>query len=197
MSRRYLARRRPIHRKGRLGGYQGWAGELRRDEISGLGPYPEEIMVRQCGLWRRRGYQHGTHDRVDPIDDPCPMPSAAAQILVSVEAIDAAADEGGDTGTFRITRVGNLSQALVVYFGLSGTADLGTDYTSSHIASATIPAGASTVDVTITPIADAVSDDEETVILSIALTSYGPLYDIDWDNYQATVTITEDEVEPG
>lgn len=148
-------------------------------------------MVRQCGLWKRRGFHHGTHDRVDPIDDPCPMPSAAAFVQVSVAATDSAAAESGDTGTFTITREGNTSKALDVYFGLTGTADIGVDYTASVSSPVTIPAGASSVTVTITPLQDAVSEGNETVILSLVPTTYGPIYDIDWSAHAATVTIED------
>ncbi|MGE0866897.1 MAG: Calx-beta domain-containing protein [Vicinamibacterales bacterium] len=95
---------------------------------------------------------------------------------VWVSIVDAmAAETGADPGAFRLTRIANaalpLTSPLTVTFALTGTATNGTDYTNVPLA-ATFLAGQSTVDVAVAPIADALAEGSETVIL--ALTSVAP-----------------------
>lgn len=184
MSRSRRARRSPIPRLGRQGGFQGWPCDVQRDGISGI-EWPTDQMVRQCGLWRRRGPQHGTHDRVDPADDSCVLPSAAAQMLVSVEATE----ELVDSAVFTVSRLGSTTRPLTVYFGLTGTASIGEDYTASGIGSVTIPAGESSASVTVTPTSCLCNIDDLTIVFSIVLSDIGG-YDIDLDNYFAMATLT-------
>lgn len=110
--------------------------------------------------------------------------------LVSVSAFDAVAVEaGGNTGTFRLARAGSaamLSNPLTVSFTLTGTAGNGTDYQSLPL-TATFAAGAATVDVVVTPIADGATEGAETVILT--LTSVAP-YDLG-SPVAATLTISD------
>lgn len=185
MSRR-RARAPTIPRKYRRGGFQGW-GDLIRDSISGW-TWPEELLTKQCGGYRRTGPQRGTHDLCDPTDDCCP--SKPGGVVVSVVATDNQASEGGGTGTFTLSRTGSTAAALPVYFGLGGTATLDTDYTASTASPVTIPAGSSSVTVTITPIADAVTEGDETVILSI-VPHPNLSYDILASAYQGTITIAD------
>lgn len=145
-------------------------------------------MVRQCGGWRRRGYHHGTHDRCDPTDECCPAKPSA--VVVSVTATDDAADESGGTGTFTITRTGSLDLALPVYFGLGGTAVVGSDFVASAASPVTIPAGEASVAVTITPIADGSGEGEETVVLAVIPSIYGG-YDVNLSAYQDSLTIAD------
>ncbi len=88
---------------------------------------------------------------------------------VTVIADDSeAAEEGPDTGTFTINRIGDTTSALDVYFSIGGTATPTSDYTLSRSSPVTIPAGQSSVTVTLTPIDDTVfGEREETVILTI------------------------------
>lgn len=81
--------------------------------------------------------------------------------------------EGGTAGTFYISRTGSTTNALAVNFALSGTAVNGVDYTASSSTSATIPAGASGVDVTLTPTNDSVFEGTRTIILTLASGAYG------------------------
>ena len=76
---------------------------------------------------------------------------------VTIVATDSAASEAGpDTGTFTITRTGPTTVALRVTFTATGSAHGGVDYTllGNQVF---IPAGASSVTLTVTPIADGVS----------------------------------------
>ncbi len=107
-----------------------------------------------------------------------------------VTATDAIASEtAGDSGTFRLTRAGGatlLASPLTVTYTLTGTATNGSDYTSVPL-TATFPANAATVDVVVTPAADATTEGAESVILT--LTTVAP-YDLG-SPATATVTITD------
>ncbi len=90
---------------------------------------------------------------------------------VTVVATDAYASElGPNSGTFTLTRQGNLNP-LVVTFSLSGTATQGTDYTASPAASVYFPLGASTATVNVAALADALAESPETIILTITPTA--------------------------
>ena len=111
-------------------------------------------------------------------------------IDVSIAATDAsAAETGPDPGTFTITRAGSTAAALAVSLSMSGTATNGTDYQTIP-SSVTIPAGAASTTVTVTPIDDAVVDPGETVIATLQ-PSAG--YEIGTSG-SATVTITDNDV---
>ena len=108
---------------------------------------------------------------------------------VTVEAVDATAAElGGDTGTFRLTRTGTnafpLAEPLDVMFTLTGTALNGVDYQAIR-GTATFFAGQSTVDIVVRPIFDGRVEPAETVILT--LTNNGVTYVV---GTPATATVT-------
>ena len=81
-------------------------------------------------------------------------------VLVSIEAVDAeAAETGGNTGLFRITRTGSTAADLTVITDLQGDATFNTDHTLAPapnttaltpLETFTLPAGASTLDITLT-----------------------------------------------
>jgi len=110
--------------------------------------------------------------------------------LVSAAAFDALASESGtNTGAFRLTRSGSatlLASPLTVTFTLTGTATNGTDYQNLPL-TATFAANQATVDVLVTPIADATTEGSESVILT--LTTVSP-YELGAPA-TATVTITD------
>ncbi|HEX2749691.1 MAG TPA: DUF1800 family protein [Verrucomicrobiales bacterium] len=108
----------------------------------------------------------------------------AASSKVSIYAANSWANESGPkTATFRITREGGFLP-LNVGFTTSGTATPGTDYTLSS-SSVTLPAGATSALVTVTPLADAEIEDAETVTLTLAA---GANYTLGTDA-QASITI--------
>jgi len=91
-----------------------------------------------------------------------------ARPTLSVSVPDATATEPGtDTGRFQINRSGSVSQALTVYYRLSGTARNGTDYvlTTNQV---TLAAGQSSASVTITPVDDTDFEGPETVTLELS-----------------------------
>lgn len=92
-----------------------------------------------------------------------------AKPLVTLTATDAtAAEEGLDTGVWTLTREGDLTNPLTVYFNLSGSATLGVDYSLDASGSVTFPAGEASVDITLTPVDNAVFNQAKTVELSLA-----------------------------
>jgi hypothetical protein len=90
------------------------------------------------------------------------------QVSISVTVVDDLAGEtGADTATFAVARDSDIAVDLAVNIALSGSAINGTDYASKPL-TVTIPAGASAVDVIITPIDDNEAEFAESVVLSIA-----------------------------
>ncbi len=111
-------------------------------------------------------------------------------VVITVLASDASAGEGTtpNPGEFTITRTGPTSAGLTVYFTLGGTASAA-DYSASLTSPVTIPAGMSTVKITITPVNDALAEPTENVVLT--LTS-GAGYTVGTPG-SALVSITDDD----
>ena len=85
--------------------------------------------------------------------------------VVTIVATDpSAAERPSDPGTFTITRTGPTTASLWVSLSPHGTAQGGVDYVSLGTG-VTIPAGASSVTLTVTPLADAETEGQETVDL--------------------------------
>ncbi len=87
-------------------------------------------------------------------------------VSINLAASDLTAAEVGDTGFIRIERTGSTAAALPVNVTFGGTALNGTDY-NLLTSPVTIPAGASFVDVPVTPIPDILAEGPETVILTL------------------------------
>jgi hypothetical protein len=93
--------------------------------------------------------------------------NAYTPATVSVVAIDASASEAGrDPGTFTFTRTGSTSAALLVQYGVGGSATSGADYAALS-GSVTIPAGAASATVTVTPVDDPDAEAPETVDVTV------------------------------
>jgi hypothetical protein len=75
-----------------------------------------------------------------------------------------------------------LSGALTVNFTLSGSATNGTDY-ATLATPISIPDGAATVTLEVTPVADVLAEGPETVVLTLASGAYS------YDTTPATVTL--------
>jgi hypothetical protein len=119
--------------------------------------------------------------------------SAPTLPVVTVTATDSSASEPGtDKGTFTVTRTGSTAAALAVSFTVGGTATSGTDY-SALGSSVTIPAGATSAAVTVSPLDDALPEGNETVILTLSTSA---AYTIGTPS-SATVTITDNDGAPG
>jgi len=95
---------------------------------------------------------------------------------VTVTAPDAAAAETAagapaNPGVFRIARAGGSTAAsLTVNYSVGGTATAGSDYTALA-GTATIPAGAASVDLLVQPVDDGIVESSETVILTLTAKS--------------------------
>lgn len=110
---------------------------------------------------------------------------------VKIVASDARVVESGDTGSFTISRTGSTATPLNVGYSVSGTAAPGSDYQALP-GTATIPAGASSVIVPITPISDTVLESDETV--TVTLLSQANYLLSTWNS--ATASIIDAETTP-
>lgn len=113
--------------------------------------------------------------------------------VLTITALDPnAAEAGRDPGVFLISRTGLSTQSLKVYYGLGGSASQGTDYQVLP-AEVTIPAGADSVPVYVTPYDDAHGEAAETV--ELRLTTFGGAYSVGHTS-SATVTIADNSDPP-
>lgn len=108
--------------------------------------------------------------------------------VVTVAATDASAAERADPGAFTVTRSGATDVALSVAYAVRGTATPGADYVELPRV-VTIPAGAASAIVTVTPSDDAAAEGVETV--ELALTP-GPAYALG-NPSTASVAIADDD----
>ena len=118
------------------------------------------------------------------------LPVSASELpAVSITATVANAAESSppDTGTFRIVRTGDTTDALTVNFISSGTSSAA-DFTPALATSAVIPAGSAFVDVVITPIDDILLEGDETLALTLTSDAAYTL-----GTSAATLTITDNE----
>ena len=112
--------------------------------------------------------------------------------IVGITAVDGLASEtGSDPGLFRFSRGGSTMSPLTVIYTIATGAGQATsgDYTPTLTGSQVIPAGAAFVDVTVTPVDDAIAEGSET--LTLTLTDTGG-YDVG-ANGSATVTIQDND----
>ncbi len=108
--------------------------------------------------------------------------------VVSLTVIDSSASEAGpDSGVFLVTRTGSTAAPLKVYYGISGSAYHGTDY-AALAGEITIPAGATSAPIVITPYADDLGEPAESV--TISLTTFNNTYSMAED-HRFSVTIED------
>ena len=87
---------------------------------------------------------------------------------VTIVATDPTATEAGPTtGTFTISRTGPTTAPLTIQWSVTGTATKGVDRLSLP-ATPVIPAGASSVAITVTPVDDTEVEGNETVIATLS-----------------------------
>ena len=88
--------------------------------------------------------------------------------VLTVTAVDGSATEAGPTtGMYRISRTGTTTSSLSTYFTMGGTSQNGIDY-NAITSPVTIPAGASSVTLTLTPINDVLHEGSETASLTLS-----------------------------
>ncbi len=112
---------------------------------------------------------------------------------VNIVATTPNAVEGGASGVFTITRTGNTSGSLTVNLTTTGTATLGSDYTTSPTPITTLlfSAGQTSRTITIIPINDTATEGDEAVLVQIAAGSY----DIGGLGY-ASVNVQDNDLPP-
>jgi uncharacterized repeat protein (TIGR01451 family) len=120
-----------------------------------------------------------------PLNLPTPVLSVAATTPTATES---------DTkpGVFTVTRIANTSTAQTFSYTLSGTATNGVDYTSLT-GTATINAGQISVDISVAPIDDRLSEGNEAIALTLGI---GTGYVTNTFSAAATVTIIDNEPTP-
>ena len=119
-------------------------------------------------------------------------PPSGSLPTVTIAATDAnAAEPGGDTGTFTVTRSTGTTTNLVVQLAVSGTASSDSDYTALPTA-LTIPAGSTTATLTVTPLSDAATESSETVVVNLSANAN---YTVGTPN-SATVSIADAQNSP-
>lgn len=94
------------------------------------------------------------------------VPSGQAPTVTLVANDANAAEQGSNSGSFTLTRTGDTTAALTVRLARGGTATNGSDY-QSIATSVTIPAGAASTTVTVTPTADSLAEGNETLTLAL------------------------------
>jgi len=129
-------------------------------------PEPTETVVLTLSAGAAYTVGSPSSATVSIADDDTVLPTV---MIAVTEAI--AAEAGPDPGTFTVSRTGEVSPPLAVEYVVGGDATNGVDYQTIGT-SVTIPAGSSTASITITPIDDAVMDDEEVVLTLAASPSY-------------------------
>lgn len=163
-------RRRGLNRIGRSRADGRWVGfgKQRCDDITGW-TFPLKFMVRTvCGNLVSKYLRDGSIDYSGGVWGPnrC-EPPAKGRTLVSVVATVSAADTTGVPGRFTITRTGDLTAPMLVYYGVTGTAVPGIDY-APLLGSVQFAAGQATATVAVTPVVGAFSSEARTVTLTVA-----------------------------
>jgi hypothetical protein len=120
----------------------------------------------------------------DDADPSIPTVSVAA-------TVPATALKNAPPGVFTLNRAGNATNALTVQFSLAGTATNGVSYQTLS-GSATLPAGATSAQVLVTPIDGSFPQPAQTVVLRLAGNAGYNIGDADSD----TVTIQNDDITP-
>jgi regulation of enolase protein 1 (concanavalin A-like superfamily) len=100
-----------------------------------------------------------TNHTLTILDDDSPV--------VTISSTDTNATETGDTALVTLTRAGPTNAALTVNLTRAGSAAAGTDYTGIN-ASALIPAGVTTLTLTLTPTQDVTAEGTETAVIIVA-----------------------------
>ena len=102
-----------------------------------------------------------------------PAPAIFMTSPIGVDVTANASESGLIPGTFTIRRpVTTTNEAVTVNYTISGTATAGVDYVNNLGTSITIPAGASNVTLTVTPINDWANQSDTTVVLTPTTGAY-------------------------
>ena len=116
---------------------------------------------------------------------------APSKQITVVASTPQAAEAGSTSGIFTVSRTGNPSGPLTVYYTVEGTASAGSDY-QSLFGQVTFQTGASTATVAVASIDDAEYESNETVIITVLP---NPEYLLG-SPVTATITIVSDDPAP-
>lgn len=121
-----------------------------------------------------------------------PLPTVTIR-ATDPDAAETLPTQAPNTGTFTVYVANNpcLNCTLTVYYSLSGTATNGVDYTSLT-GKVTIPAGAASATITVSPIDDSAHEGTETVDAKLIQCPTGGCYLIGTPN-TATVKIADND----
>jgi Calx-beta domain len=116
---------------------------------------------------------------------------------VTISATDSSAAEPANSGTFTVSRSGSTTSSLVVSYSVSGSATAGSDYATLP-GSVTIPSGAFSATISVTPIDDVIAEGDESVTVTLSagsgytvgLSGEATVQIADDDSGQPTVTVT-------
>ena len=121
---------------------------------------PEELV--RVALWPHPDYLVGSPATADVV---IAENDVAAPVRLVV--LDAIGDEDGtNTAAFAVQRDGPTNGPLTVLYSVTGTATAGVDYVALG-GSAVVPAGATSVVITVTPLNDLQAEDAETVLVTL------------------------------
>jgi subtilase family serine protease len=153
--------------------------------------------VDDCTFWYTQEYyavtsEAGWQTRIGSFSLPNCQSSAPSDLpAVSVAASTATASEAGPAnGAFTVSRTGDTSLPLTVFYTVGGTATAGADYTALPGA-VTFGAGAAAVVIPVVPIDDPLVESNESVILAV---TPNPAYVL--GSSGAVVTIVSDDLPP-
>ncbi len=141
--------------------------------VDGGSPVAVSGFVDPAGTFSIAGLAVGSHTvTMTPNTGSAssPVTVTVSPATVSVTASDATATKNAspsDPGTYTISRVGDTTNAVQVPFTMSGDAINGTDYTLSVASPVTIPAGASSVNITLTPVNTQAEEATKAAIMTI------------------------------
>ena len=97
---------------------------------------------------------------------PYSAPVTVGQTAVSIQTMQTADEYGERPGIFRVTRTGDTTFPITVHYSVSGDAASGVDYTAPS-GTVVIAAGATSADISITPINDDQMEDNESLIVTV------------------------------
>ncbi|HSG40566.1 MAG TPA: Calx-beta domain-containing protein, partial [Thermoanaerobaculia bacterium] len=133
-----------------------------------------------------------TQDTVNSFWDTHLLNLGAPEISLTADGGEIA-ENAGTPVTFTISRTGGTAAPLTVRTSLSGTAAVNADYTSSSL-QVTLPIGAASGTVTVTPNNDAAIEGNETLVLTLGQSA---AYRLAADRTAVAVTIADDESPAG
>ena len=153
--------------------------------------------VDDCTFWYTQEYYASTSEagwrtRIGSFSLPGCAPSSTSNLpAVSIAASTATATEAGPAnGAFTVTRTGDTSLPLTVFYTVGGTATAGSDYAALS-GTVTIAAGDAAAVIPVVPIDDPIVESNETVIVAVTPASTYVL-----GSGGAVVTIVSDDLPP-